>query len=207
MVWLEKTYETRAPAKNRLWLCCYALKMDEKHHGRGAVEHMLERVMFGSRWLLAPFYLGLTFALIILLIKFFQKFWGFATDVTTTSTDDMVLGLLGLLDLTLLANLILIVIFAGYETFVSKIEVAKDNVDRPEWMGSVDFSGLKLKLIGSLVAISVIELLKDFMNAANGVDETEVKWRIAIHLTFVVSGLAFAIMDWVADLNKKPKGK
>jgi uncharacterized protein (TIGR00645 family) len=172
-----------------------------------AVEHMLERVMFGSRWLLAPFYLGLTFALIILLIKFFQKFWGFASNVTSTSTDDMVLGLLGLLDLTLLANLILIVIFAGYETFVSKIEVAKDNIDRPEWMGSVDFSGLKLKLIGSLVAISVIELLKDFMNAANGVDETEVKWRIAIHLTFVVSGLAFAIMDWVADLNKKPKGK
>ena len=179
--------------------------MDEKHHGRGAVEHMLERVMFGSRWLLAPFYLGLTFALIILLIKFFQKFWGFASNVTSTSTDDMVLGLLGLLDLTLLANLILIVIFAGYETFVSKIEVAKDNIDRPDWMGSVDFSGLKLKLIGSLVAISVIELLKDFMNAANGVDETEVKWRIAIHLTFVVSGLAFAIMDWVADLNKKLK--
>ena len=102
--------------------------MDEKHHGRGAVEHMLERVMFGSRWLLAPFYLGLTFALIILLIKFFQKFWGFASNVTSTSTDDMVLGLLGLLDLTLLANLILIVIFAGYETFVSKIEVAKDNI-------------------------------------------------------------------------------
>ena len=88
-----------------------------------------------------------------------------------------------------------------------KIEVAADDIDRPEWMGSVDFSGLKLKLIGSLVAISVIELLKDFMNAANGVNETEVKWRIAIHLTFVVSGLAFAIMDWVADLNKKPKGK
>jgi uncharacterized protein (TIGR00645 family) len=186
---------------------CYALEMNEKRHGRGALEHMLERVMFGSRWLLAPFYLGLTFALVILLVKFFQKFWGFASNVTSTSTDDMVLGLLGLLDLTLLANLILIVIFAGYENFVSKIEVAADDVDRPEWMGSVDFSGLKLKLIGSLVAISVIELLKDFMNAANGVNETEVKWRIAIHLTFVVSGLAFAIMDWVADLNKKPKGK
>ena len=181
--------------------------MNEKRHGRGALEHMLERVMFGSRWLLAPFYLGLTFALVILLVKFFQKFWGFASNVTSTSTDDMVLGLLGLLDLTLLANLILIVIFAGYENFVSKIEVAADDVDRPEWMGSVDFSGLKLKLIGSLVAISVIELLKDFMNAAYGVNETEVKWRIAIHLTFVVSGLAFAIMDWVADLNKKPKGK
>jgi uncharacterized protein (TIGR00645 family) len=174
--------------------------MDEKHHGRGAVEHMLERVMFGSRWLLAPFYLGLTFALIILLIKFFQKFWGFASNVTSTSTDDMVLGLLGLLDLTLLANLILIVIFAGYETFVSKIEVAKDNIDRPEWMGSVDFSGLKLKLIGSLVAISVIELLKDFIELA-GEDNVGggTKWRIVIHLTFVASGVLFALMDWIAD--------
>ena len=181
--------------------------MDEKRHGRGFLEHFLERVMFGSRWLLAPFYLGLTFALVILLIKFFQKFWGFASNVTSTSTDDMVLGLLGLLDLTLLANLILIVIFAGYENFVSKIEVATDDVDRPEWMGSVDFSGLKLKLIGSLVAISVIELLKDFMNAANGVNVTEVKWRIAIHLTFVVSGLVFAIMDWVSDLTHKSKNK
>jgi uncharacterized protein (TIGR00645 family) len=181
--------------------------MDEKRHGRGALEHMLERVMFGSRWLLAPFYLGLTFALVILLVKFFQQFWGFASNVTSTSTDDMVLGLLGLLDLTLLANLILIVIFAGYENFVSKIEVATDDIDRPEWMGSVDFSGLKLKLIGSLVAISVIELLKDFMNAANGVNETEVKWRIAIHLTFVVSGLVFAIMDWVSDLTHKSKNQ
>ena len=181
--------------------------MNEKRHGRGALEHMLERVMFGSRWLLAPFYLGLTFALVILLVKFFQKFWGFASNVTSTSTDDMVLGLLGLLDLTLLANLILIVIFAGYENFVSKIEVATDDIDRPEWMGSVDFSGLKLKLIGSLVAISVIELLKDFMNAANGVNVTEVKWRIAIHLTFVVSGLVFAIMDWVSDLTHKSKNQ
>jgi uncharacterized protein (TIGR00645 family) len=181
--------------------------MEDKRHGRRLIEHLLERVMFGSRWLLAPFYLGLTFALVILLIKFFQKFWGFASNVTSTSTDDMVLGLLGLLDLTLLANLILIVIFAGYENFVSKIEVAADDIDRPEWMGSVDFSGLKLKLIGSLVAISVIELLKDFMNAANGVDVTEVRWRIAIHLTFVVSGLVFAIMDWVSDLTHKSKNK
>ena len=179
--------------------------MNEKRHGRGALEHLLERLIFGSRWLLAPFYLGLTLALVIMMVKFFQKFWHFASHVTSTSTEDMVLGLLGLLDLTLLANLILIVIFAGYENFVSKIEVATDDIDRPEWMGSVDFSGLKLKLIGSLVAISVIELLKDFMNAVKGVDVTEVKWRIAIHLTFVLSGLVFAIMDWVSDLTHKSK--
>lgn len=174
--------------------------MNEKRHGRGVLEHLLERLIFGSRWLLAPFYLGLTFALVIMMVKFFQKFWHFASHVTSTSTEEMVLGLLGLLDLTLLANLILIVIFAGYENFVSKIEVATDDIDRPEWMGSVDFSGLKLKLIGSLVAISVIELLKDFIELA-GQDDVGggTKWRIVIHLTFVASGVLFALMDWIAD--------
>ena len=177
--------------------------MNEKRHGRGALEHMLERVMFGSRWLLAPFYLGLTFALVILLVKFFQKFWGFASNVTSTSTDDMVLGLLGLLDLTLLANLILIVIFAGYENFVSRIDVAAESKDRPHWMGTIDFSGLKIKLIGSLVAISVIELLKDFIELSGQAEVTEgTVWRIIIHITFVISGVLFALMDWIADKRK-----
>ena len=171
------------------------------------LENFLEKAIFAGRWLLAPLYIGLLFALIPILYRFFHSFWHIMSHITTSTMSEVTLQVLELLDTVLLGNLIILVLFAGYENFVSKIEVAADDVDRPEWMGSVDFSGLKLKLIGSLVAISVIELLKDFMNAANGVNETEVKWRIAIHLTFVVSGLAFAIMDWVADLNKKPKGK
>jgi uncharacterized protein (TIGR00645 family) len=90
------------------------------------------------------------------------------------------------------------VIFAGYENFVSKINVATDSVDRPHWMGRVDYSGLKIKLIGSLVAISVIELLKDFM-MEGAYDDKHQLWRIIIHITFVISGVLFALMDFIAD--------
>jgi uncharacterized protein (TIGR00645 family) len=107
---------------------------------------------------------------------------------------------LALLDLTLLANLILIVIFAGYENFVSRIDAAHESVDKPHWMGTIDFSGLKIKLIGSLVAISVIELLKDFIELSGDATVGEgTQWRVFIHLTFVISGVLFALMDWVAD--------
>jgi uncharacterized protein (TIGR00645 family) len=92
------------------------------------------------------------------------------------------------------------VIFAGYENFVSRIDVATTSTDRPHWMGTIDFSGLKIKLIGSLVAISVIELLKDFIELS-GQEHVGAgtKWRIVIHLTFVASGVLFALMDWIAD--------
>ena len=98
----------------------------------------------------------------------------------------------------------MIVIFAGYENFVSKIGSAVDSEDRPNWMGSVDYSGLKIKLIGSLVAISVIELLKDFMDANSGVSDG-LKWRIGIHITFVISGVLFAVMDYIAEARKPHK--
>jgi uncharacterized protein (TIGR00645 family) len=92
------------------------------------------------------------------------------------------------------------VIFAGYENFVSRIDIATESKDRPHWMGTIDFSGLKIKLIGSLVAISVIELLKDFIGLAGATEVGEgTIWRIAIHLTFVISGVLFALMDWIAD--------
>jgi uncharacterized protein (TIGR00645 family) len=120
--------------------------------------------------------------------------------VGESSAQTFTLDLLALLDLTLLANLILMVIFAGYENFVSRIDVATESKDRPHWMGTIDFSGLKIKLIGSLVAISVIELLKDFINLAGKEEVGEgTIWRILIHLTFVVSGVLFALMDWIAD--------
>jgi uncharacterized protein (TIGR00645 family) len=181
--------------------------MEPTAHNRHIVERVVERVIFGSRWILAPFYVGLSAALLLLLMKFAQTFWTFSRQILHTDSHEVILNILGLLDITLLANLILIVIFAGYENFVSKIEVAQDDIDRPDWMGSVDFSGLKLKLIGSLVAISVIELLKDFMNAATVV-EPGLKWRIAIHITFVISGVLFAAMDYIAEIahaygNKK----
>jgi len=159
--------------------------------------HSLEAAIFAARWLLAPFYIGLVCSLFLILIKFSQEFVSFVTNIWGQGLDETEMSLLSLLDFALLANLVLIVVFAGYENFVSKIEAAENSVDRPEWMGKVDFSGLKLKLIGSLVAISVIELLKDFMKAETHVSDGLV-WRIAIHLVFVISGLLFAVMDTIA---------
>ena len=165
-----------------------------------SVIHALEVLLFRARWILAPLYVGLVFSLVLLAYRFLLDFVHLAKSITDTDAHQFTLGMLALLDLTLLANLILIVIFAGYENFVSRIDAAAESADRPHWMGTIDFSGLKIKLIGSLVAISVIELLKDFIELA---DKEKVGdgtiWRVVIHLTFVISGVLFALMDWIAE--------
>ncbi|MEN9752060.1 MAG: hypothetical protein RLZZ600_1107 [Actinomycetota bacterium] len=172
------------------------------------VQDHVERFIFWSRWLLAPMYLGLVIVLIVLMVKFVGEIVVMVAHALSPEEalgdGQFIIDLLNLLDLVLMANLILIVLFAGYENFVSKIDVAADSVDRPGWMGAVDFSGLKIKLIGSLVAISVIELLANFVEL--GTHETEgfpvsLFWRIMIHLTFVVSGVLFAVMDYISDMR------
>ena len=164
------------------------------------VEQTLETALFTTRWLLAPVYFGLVVALGIIAFKFFEQLWTLLThldDPKFAEADALMVAILTLVDIALLGNLILIVIFAGYENFVSRLSVAHEHVDKPAWMGHVDFSGLKMKLIGSLVAISAILLLKSFVQiGTDDVDFTELRWQIAIHLTFVVSGLMFAIMDY-----------
>jgi uncharacterized protein (TIGR00645 family) len=161
--------------------------------------HALEQILFSSRWLLSPLYLGLVAVLILVLVRFGFEFVTTVEHVFKNESHTFILDVLALLDIVLLANLILIVIFAGYENFVSKIDAAHESEDRPHWMGTIDFSGLKLKLIGSLVAISVIELLKDFIGLGEGhkVDDSLI-WRVLIHLVFVVSGVLFALMDAIA---------
>jgi len=162
--------------------------------------HVIEVILFRSRFLLAPLYLGLVGALVLLTYRFIIEFIHIFEKVGEASAQTFTLDLLALLDLTLLANLILMVIFAGYENFVSRIDVATESKDRPHWMGTIDFSGLKIKLIGSLVAISVIELLKDFIELSGDAEVGEgTVWRVLIHLTFVLSGVLFALMDWIAD--------
>ena len=162
------------------------------------IEEVVEKVLFGGRWLLAPLYVGLLLSLVPLIYRFFIEFVHLMEGIATLEMQEITLKILELLDVVLLGNLIIIVIFAGYENFVSKINVATDSVDRPHWMGRVDYSGLKIKLIGSLVAISVIELLKDFMMEGAYDDKTQM-WRIIIHITFVISGVLFALMDFIAD--------
>ncbi|CAN2187369.1 COG2862 Predicted membrane protein [Candidatus Nanopelagicaceae bacterium] len=168
------------------------------------LEQTLERMIFAARWLLAPLYVGLLLALLPILYRFFQAFWHMITHVQDATTAEVTLQVLELLDTVLLGNLIIIVLFAGYENFVSKITIAEGAKDRPHWMGYVDYSGLKIKLIGSLVAISVIELLKDFMKEGT-FDANREGWRIGIHMTFVISGVLFALMDMMADRHKSQR--
>lgn len=157
------------------------------------IERRFEQIIFASRWVLAPFYLGLVIALVMLLVKFMQEILHIVPHVLEMQEKDVLLAVLTLIDLSLAGNLLLMVIFSGYENFVSKIDVA-NHEDRPDWMGKVDFSGLKLKLIASIVAISGIHLLKGFMN----IDQTskdDLMWMVIIHMTFVVSGVLLALMD------------
>lgn len=168
------------------------------------LENILEKVIFAGRWLLAPLYIGLLLALLPILYRFFHAFWHLISHVQGATAGEITLQVLELLDTVLLGNLIIIVLFAGYENFVSKIKVAEDAEDRPHWMGHVDYSGLKIKLIGSLVAISVIELLKDFMKEGT-FDANREGWRIGIHMTFVISGVLFALMDVMADRHKSQR--
>lgn len=155
---------------------------------------------------MSPLYLGLVLVLILVIVKFGQHFMHLIDHMLIGKDEAFVTDLLALLDLVLLSNLILIIVFAGYENFVSRIDAAHESVDRPHWMGSIDFSGLKIKLIGSLVAISVIELLKDFIHLGEiGSEKVSegVIWRVVIHLTFVVSGVLFAVMDVIGDRHKR----
>ena len=166
------------------------------------VERLLEKSMFNSRWILAPFYVGLAFSLILLLIRFGFEFVESASSAFHASTEEVVLSVLSLIDISLAANLVLIIVFSGYENFVSKIDTGNSE-DRPSWMGTLDFSGLKMKLIGSIVAISAISLLRAFMtltDAETSIDEGRLRWLVILHLTFVVSGVLFALMDWVGAL-------
>lgn len=158
-----------------------------------SLEHKLELLMFNSRWLLAPFYLGLILGIFILLIKFAKEFIGLASRTFTADGNEIIIGILTLIDVVMIANLLIIIIFAGYENFVSKINTGESE-DRPSWMGHVGFADLKMKLIGSIVAISGIELLKAFMHVELYTSE-QLAWKVGIHMTFVVSGLLFALTD------------
>jgi len=164
-------------------------------------ELLLERFMFNSRWLLVPIYIGLVLTIGLLLVKFFKEFFHLVPEVLFgTSGTATVVGVLSLIDVALVANLLVIIIFAGYENFVSRIDVTEDH-EKPQWMGKVDFSDLKIKLIGSIVAISGIELLRLFVKVGE-VPEDQILWKVAIHVTLVLSGVLFALMDRIGGKHQ-----
>ena len=163
------------------------------------VEKGIESVLFNSRWLMAPFYLGLVIGLAVLLYKFGMMLWEFILHAPAASEADIILGVLSLIDVTLTGNLILIVVFSGYENFVSRID-AGGHPDWPEWMTKVDFAGLKQKLLASIVAISAIQVLKAFMNIDSTLDSRRLGWLVAVLLVFVISTLLLALSDrWGGD--------
>lgn len=161
-----------------------------------AIERILEQGLFASRWLMAPFYIGLVVALLVLLAVFLHALVAELPLLAELDEAKVILWVLTLIDLSLAANLIVMVIFAGYENFVSKMDV--HHPDRPTWMGTIDFSAMKLKLVASIVAISAIQLLKVFMALASYTREQMI-FLIVIHLTFVVSGVLLALMDYIAE--------
>lgn len=168
------------------------------------IERWIEWFIFSSRWLLSVFYVGLVFALVVLLVKFVQEAVHVVAITLTATESDIILSTLALVDLTFTGSLIIIVIFSGYENFVSRIDIG-DTKDWPEWMGKIDFTGLKLKLMSSIVAISAIQLLKSFMNVSKTSDR-DLYWLVAIHMVFVVSGLLMALTDrYSGEHPSKPK--
>ncbi len=161
------------------------------------VERFLEHIIFRSRWLLAPIYVGLAAVLAILVVKFVQELFHMVPTILDVPEEQIVLAALTLVDIALVGNLLLMVVFAGYENFVSKIDT-KDHIDRPDWMGKVDMGALKIRLIASIVAISSIQVLKAFLNVGDYSDR-HLAWMVGIHLMFVVSGVLLALMDWLAE--------
>ena len=157
------------------------------------LERAVERFLFACRWLLAPLYLGLAIALVALGIKFFEEAWHAVSMVFTLAEADLVLIVLALIDIVLVGSLIVMVMFSGYENFVSRIDLEK-GTDAPEWLGKLDSGTLKLKVAASIVAISSIHLLRIFMNALETPND-KIMWYVILHLTFVVSAVLLGVLD------------
>jgi uncharacterized protein (TIGR00645 family) len=159
------------------------------------IERFIEKLLFSSRWLLAPLYVGLSLALLALGVKFFQEAIHLLGHIFTSTEADMVLTVLALIDIVLVGSLIVMVMFSGYENFVSRIDT--EGTDALGWLGKLDAGTLKLKVAASIVAISSIHLLRVFMNA-HQTDNDKIMWYVILHMTFVVSALLLGVLDRVS---------
>jgi uncharacterized protein (TIGR00645 family) len=160
---------------------------------RGTVRHLPARIILASRWLMAPIYLGLILSFLLLLIRFGYKLYFLFLNAPTETTNDVIIGILSLVELSLMGNLVIMVIFSGYENYVSRI-YADDDPERPTWLEHVDFSDIKLKLMSSIVAITAIQLLEIFLNIHQDTDR-QMAWAVGMHVTFVVSCVLLALVD------------
>lgn len=160
------------------------------------MELALEKTMYASRWLLAPVYLGMSLALLALSIKFFQELFHFLPMILKVGESELVLTLLTLIDLTLVGSLTIIVMFSGYENFVSQLDL-DESTEKLDWLGSHDYGSLKMKVASSVVAISSIHLLKIFMNIQDTAND-KLMWYVVIHLTLVISALLMGFLDKIS---------
>ena len=168
------------------------------------VEKSIERLMYASRWLLAPIYIGLSLALLLLGLKFFQEVVHVAPAVFDLKETDLILFILSMVDIALVGGLVVMVMFSGYENFVSRLNIDED-AEKLSWLGKLDSGSLKQKVAASIVAISSIHLLQKFMNISVTFDkeaelfQSPLTWYVIIHLTFVISALGMA---WVDKINR-----
>jgi uncharacterized protein (TIGR00645 family) len=157
------------------------------------MERFLENAMYASRWLLAPVYFGLSLGLIALSIKFFQEIFHILPHIFSVGESELILTLLSLVDMTLVGGLLVMVMFSGYENFVSQLDI-NEGKEKLSWLGKMDATSLKNKVAASIVAISSIQLLRVFMDAKN-VPDNKLMWYVIIHLTFVLSAFVMGYLD------------
>ena len=160
------------------------------------IEHFLERVMYASRWIMAPVFLGMSLILLVLAVKFFQELYHFLPRILEIDEGQIILKLLTFIDLTLVGSLTLIVMFSGYENFVSRLDIGS-NAEKLDWLGTHDYGSLKLKVATSIVAISSIRLLKVFMEVEN-INNDKMLWYVVIHMTLVVSAFIMGYLDKIS---------
>ncbi len=161
------------------------------------MENFIEKTMYASRWLLAPIYLGLSIAILLLGIKFFQEIVHIVPVIFSMPEVDLILKILSLIDIALVGGLLVMVMFSGYENFVSQLNI-EEGAEKLEWLGKMDAGTLKNKVAASIVAISSIHLLKKFMALSeihSAIETDKMMWYVIIHLTFVVSAVAMA--HWI----------
>jgi uncharacterized protein (TIGR00645 family) len=171
------------------------------HPPSNVIERAFELAVFGSRWIQAPLYGGLIVAELLYAYKFLVELWEMVRHINQMNETVFMLGVLGLIDVTMVANLLTMVIIGGYATFVSKLDL-EQHPDRPDWLTHVDPGTIKIKLAASLIGISSIHLLKAFVDVANENLE-HIKWKIFIHMTFLASAILLAWTDKIMQKDKK----
>lgn len=164
------------------------------------VESLFEGLIFASRWVQAPVYAGLIVASVLYTYKFLMELWHLTASINTITEEYLMLGILTLVDVSMVLNLLVMVIVGGYATFVSRMNL-HNHEDRPDWLEKIDAGTLKVKLAGALVGISGIHLLKTFINIANKEMEN-VMWQVIIHVVFLFSTLMLAYTEKVLHDKK-----